>query len=100
MGNFFGEMAESEMSYKYQQTKNNFAGTNLPKDAKHTMKSLICQEFIKTKGSEDEKTRKLMSGDRQLFKMKRFNNTKPRTDTNNRLTAFKKAAKAAGGEQS
>ena len=90
MGNFFGEMAEGEMAYKYDQTKSNWKGTGLPTEAKHTKKSQIAHEFIKTRGCEDEKQAKLMSGDPNLFKMKRFQATKPRTDTNNKGKKSKK----------
>lgn len=90
MGNFFGEMAESEMTYKYEQTKGTFKGSALPTEAKHTMKSKIAHDFVKSKGSEDDKTAKLMSGSKELFKIKRFNNVQPRTNTNNKSKAFKK----------
>ena len=88
MGNFFGEMAESEMGYKYQQTKGTFKGTLLPTEAKHTMKSKVAHDFVKSKGSEDDKVAKLMSGSKDLFKIKRFNNVQPRTNTNNKSKAF------------
>ena len=91
MGNFFGEMAESEMIYKYQQTKNNFRRTNMATEAdKHTAKSRIAHEFIKSKGTDDVKQAKLMTGSKDLFKIKRFDKVQPRTNTNNRSKAFKK----------
>mmetsp|Transcript_19562 Transcript_19562/g.21865 ORF Transcript_19562/g.21865 Transcript_19562/m.21865 type:complete len:101 (-) Transcript_19562:59-361(-) len=90
MGNFFGEMAESEMGYKYQQTKQNFRKVDMAAEAeKHTTKSKIAHEFIKSRGTEDEKQARLMSGAKDLFKIKRFDKVKPRTDTNNRSKAFK-----------
>ena len=92
MGNFFGEMAESEMVYKYQQTGNNFYKSKMPTEAKHTTKSKIAYDFVKSKGSEGENLAKLMCGDKNLFKIKRFDKVKPRTDTNNRSKGFKKAA--------
>ena len=89
MGNFFGEMAENEMQFKYQHTKTNFRSSNLPTESKHTTKSKIAHEFIKSKGSEDEKQAKLMSGSKDLFKIKRFEKVKPRTDTNIKKGAAK-----------
>ena len=89
MGNFFGEMAENEMTFKYQQTGTNFRKSGMPTEAKHTTKSKIAHEFVKSKGQEDEKQSKLMSGARDLFKIKRFDKVKPRTNTNNRSKAFK-----------
>ena len=90
MGNFFGEMAESEMVYKYQKTANNFRRTGMPTEAKHTTKSKIAEDFIKSRGKEDEKQAKLMSGSKDLFKIKRFDHVKPRTDTNNKKKTSKK----------
>ena len=91
MGNFFGEMAENEMVYKYQQTKTNFRRVNMATEAdKHTTKSKIAHEFIKSKGKEDENQARLMSGAKDLFKIKRFDKVKPRTNTNNKSKAFKK----------
>ena len=94
MGNFFGEMAENEMVYKYNQTKTNFRRTGAPLEAKHTTKSKIAHEFVKTRGQVDDKQARLMSGSKDLFKIKRFDHVKPRTNTNNRSKAFKKAAEA------
>ena len=94
MGNFFGEMAENEMTFKYGQTRSNFRQTAAPAETKHTTKSKIADEFVKSKGHEDAKQAKLMSGSKDLFKIKRFDHIKPRTDTNNRSKAFKKAAEA------
>ena len=90
MGNFFGEMAENEMVYKYQQTATNFRNSNMPTNAKHTTKSRIAHEFVRSKDQEDKKQAKLMSGSNDLFKIKRFGNAKPRTDTNNRSKHFRK----------
>ena len=87
-------MAESEMNLKYQQTLSSFKDNGLPTEAKHTLKSKIAHEYIKSKGSEDDKIVKLMSGAKDLFKIKRFNNVKPRTDTNNKAKMFQKTSEA------
>ena len=90
MGNFFGEMAESELQYKYFQTKTNFRKTDMVEEAnKHTTKSKIAHDFVKSRGREDDQQARLMSGAKDLFKIKRFDKVKPRTNTNNRSKAFK-----------
>ncbi|CAI2374087.1 unnamed protein product [Moneuplotes crassus] len=79
MGNFFGEMAENELKYKYYQTRSNFRKTNMAEEAnKHTTKSKIAHEFIKSKGKEDETHAKLFSGSKDLFKINRFKKVAPR----------------------
>mmetsp|Transcript_4703 Transcript_4703/g.4400 ORF Transcript_4703/g.4400 Transcript_4703/m.4400 type:complete len:90 (+) Transcript_4703:388-657(+) len=79
MGNFFGEMAESEIKYKYHHTKTNFRKTDMVQEAnKHTAKSKIAHDFIKSKGKEDETQAKLFSGSQDLFKINRFKKVAPR----------------------
>ena len=89
IGNYYGEMAEGEMAYKYdrmRETRNHFRTTTREemKTTKHTQKSAVAAEYISQKGAENMKKTELMTGGENLFKMKKFQHVAPRTDTNNR----------------
>ena len=94
MGNYYGEMAEGELMYKYDLMKNtrrNFMSTAKSgmRCTKHTFKSRSAARFVSKRSSETMKKAELMKGGQDLFKMRKFLKVHARTNTNNhRLRKF------------
>ena len=89
IGNYYGEMAEGEMQYKYdsmRQTRSQFRSTarDNMRTTKHTQKSAVAADYVARKGIDNAKKTELMTGGENLFKMKKFQTVAPRTNTHNR----------------
>ena len=92
LGNYYGEMAEGELMYKYdtmRSTKNGFATTakQMNRRTKHTNKSHSAARFVSQRQSDVQKKAELMKGGEDLFKMRKFKKVIPRTDTHNKRSS-------------
>ena len=89
IGNYYGELAEGELIAKYDKmrdTRSQFHSTTRHgmRTMKHTQKSMVAASYVQHRQDDIKKRATLMQGSEDLFKMRKFKNVQPRTNTHNR----------------